>query len=67
MKGKCKPDNTIIVISTSDITVAVGLNSQQKWEFETNDNRVKLQYKNIGMYISLERFKSEWEIMGQED
>ena len=49
MKGICKTDNALYVGRFLDgTTVSIGLNRQQRWQFETtSDGRVRLTFRNI--------------------
>ena len=68
MKGKCKPKDTgVIVVSEGYSSVAIGVNSNQRWKFETRDEgRIRLQYKNIGVFMPHRQFEEEWEIIKSE-
>ena len=65
MKGICKTDNALYVGRFLDgTTVRIGLNRQQRWQFETNpDGRVKLTFRNIGIFGSEKQFFRDWKIV----
>lgn len=65
MKGICKTDNALYVGRLLDgTTVRVGLNRQQRWQFETtSDDRVKLTFRNIDITVSEQQFFEDWKIV----
>lgn len=65
MKGICKTDNALYVGKFLDgTTVSIGLNRQQRWQFETtSDGRVKLTFRNIGIFVSEKQFIAGWKII----
>ena len=65
MKGICKTDNALYVGRFLDgTTVSIGLNQQQRWQFEiTSDGRVKLTFRNIGISVSEKQFFKDWKIV----
>ena len=65
MKGICKTDNALYVGNFLDgTTVSIGLNRQQRWQFETTpDGRVKLTFRNIGIIVSEKQFIADWKII----
>lgn len=65
MKGICKTDNALYVGKFLDgTTVSIGLNRQQRWQFETtSDGRVKLTFRNIGISVSEKQFIAGWKII----
>jgi hypothetical protein len=68
MKGICKPKSIgVIVVSEGHSSVAIGVNSNQRWDFETRDEgRICLQYKNIGIFMPHRQFDEDWEIIKSE-
>lgn len=68
MKGICKTDNALYVGKILDgTTVSIGLNRQQRWQFETtSDGRVNLTFRNIGIIVSEKQFFADWEIVVAE-
>ena len=68
MKGICKTDNALYVGKFLDgTTVSIGLNRQQRWQFETSsDGRVRLTFRNIGICLSEEQFLADWKIVVTE-
>ena len=69
MKGICKTDNALYVGQFLDgTTVSIGLNQQQRWQFETtSDGRVKLTFRNIGIFVSEKQFFADWKIVEKAD
>ena len=65
MKGICKTDNALYVGKFLDgTTVSIGLNRQQRWQFETtSDGRVRLTFRNIGIFVSEKQFIADWKII----
>jgi hypothetical protein len=40
------------------------LNQQQRWQFETtSDGRVKMTFRNIGIFVSAKQFFADWKIV----
>jgi hypothetical protein len=68
MKGICKPkDAGVIAVGDWNSSVAIGVNSNQRWDFETRDEgRICLQYKNIGIFMPHRQFEENWEIVKSE-
>lgn len=68
MKGICKTDNALYVGKFLDgTTVSIGLNRQQRWQFQTtSDGRVKLTFRNIGIIASEKQFYEDWKILTAE-
>lgn len=68
MKGICKTDNALYAGKFLDgSTVSIGLNRQQRWQFETtSDGRVKLTFRNIGIFVSEKQFYADWKILTAE-
>ena len=65
MKGICKTDNALYVGRFLDgTTVRIAMNRRQRWHFETaSDGRVKLTFRNIGIFVSEEQFFEDWKII----
>ena len=68
MKGICKTDNALYVGKILDGSiVSIGLNRQQRWQFETtSDGRVKLTFRNIDIFVPEQQFFEDWKILTAE-
>lgn len=69
MKGICKPKSIgVYVASYGGVTISVGAHSNQQWNFEECENgRIRLQYKNIGIFMPHRQFEENWEIVKSEN
>ena len=68
MKGICKPKDTgVCCFSDYTSTAIIGVNNQQKWEFERlPSGRVSVSRDCITMHVPRLVFEEDWEIVKSE-
>ena len=65
MKGICKPKDTGVCCFGDYVSTAIiGVNSQQRWEFERlPSGRISLERDCIAIHMPFLVFEADWEII----